>query len=121
LRRSYAPATLYLGDLDLSGGHIEANTRRVLERIIGGPLQWERVALTPEQVEEYDLPVIIKSDRRYSDGHPHETVETEALRQTALVDILRARLDALLLEPLSRVQECAERQRRAVRRFLDRL
>jgi hypothetical protein len=108
---------LYLGDLDLAGGHIEENTRRVLERV---PLQWERVALTREQVEEYDLPVIIKSDRRYRDGRPHEAVETEALRQTVLVDILRGRLDALLPEPLVRVQERAERQRRAIRRLLQR-
>jgi len=41
---------LYLGDLDLSGGQIEANTRRVLERE-AGELDWERLALTREQVE----------------------------------------------------------------------
>ena len=29
-----------------------------------GPLAWERLALTREQVREYDLPVIIKRDRR---------------------------------------------------------
>ena len=33
---------LYFGDWDLSGNQIEANTRRVLEREIGGPLRWER-------------------------------------------------------------------------------
>ena len=37
-----------------------------------------------------------QSARRYSDGRPHEAVETEALRQTVLVDILRTRLDELL-------------------------
>ena len=37
-----------------------------------------------------------QSDRRYSDRRPHEAVETEALRQTVLVDILRTRLDELL-------------------------
>jgi hypothetical protein len=109
---------LYLGDYDLAGGQIEDNTRHVLEQEIGGPLQWERVALTREQVEEYNLPVIIKSDRRYSDGRPHEAVETEALRQTVLVEILRARLDALLPEPLAHVHERAERQRRAVATLL---
>lgn len=124
LRTAIAPQlrpgdrALYLGDYDLAGGQIEDNTRRVLEQEIGGPLQWERVALTREQVEEHDLPVIIKSDRRYSDGRPHEAVETEALRQTVLVDILRAHLDALLPEPLSRVHERAERQRRIIRRLL---
>jgi hypothetical protein len=87
---------LYFGDWDLSGNQIETNTRRVLEREIGGALRWERVALTEEQVAEYNLPVIVKHDRRYKDGRPHEAVETEALRQTVLIEILRARLDELL-------------------------
>jgi hypothetical protein len=81
----------YLGDFDLAGGQIEDNTRRVLEREVGGALRWERIALTAEQVERYDLPKIIKRDRRYKDGHPHEAVETEALRQTVVVEILRGR------------------------------
>lgn len=113
LRTDIAPTlqaddrVLYLGDLDLAGDQIEANTRRVLER--GGTLRWERLALTERQVADYSLPTIEKRDRRYKDGHPHEAVETEALSQTVLVDILRRRLDALLPEPLSRVQERAER------------
>jgi hypothetical protein len=102
----------YLGDLDLSGGHIEDNTRRVLEREIGGELDWERVALTAEQVEQYDLPRIIKRDRRYKDGHPHEAVETEAIGQRVLIDILRAWLGARLPEPLDRVREREARERR---------
>ena len=103
---------LYFGDLDLSGGQIEDNTRRVLEQVIGGLLDWERVALTEDQVNEHDLPKIIKRDRRYKDGKPHEAVETEALRQTVLMGILRRRLDGLIPEPLTRVQEREARQRR---------
>ena len=95
---------LYFGDFDWSGGLIENNTRRVLEQVIGGLLLWERVALTEEQVNEHDLPKIIKRDRRYKDGKPHEAVETEALRQTVLMDILRSRLDELIPESLTRVQ-----------------
>ena len=79
----------YLGDLDLAGGQIEANTRRVLEQEIGGVLSWERLALTEEQVEQYDLPKIVKRDRRYKDGRPHEAVETEAISQRVLIGILR--------------------------------
>src|SRR5215510_1555533 len=58
LRTDIAPAlqpddrVIYLGDLDLAGNQIEANTRRVLEREIGGELLWERLALTQEQVRE---------------------------------------------------------------------
>jgi len=109
---------LYFGDLDLAGDQIEANTRRVLEREIGGILQWDRRALTERQVTDYNLPTIVKRDRRYKDGRPHEAVETEALSQTVLVDILRRRLHALLPEPLPRVQARAERQRRRVAAML---
>jgi hypothetical protein len=111
---------LYLGDLDLSGGQIEHNTRHVLEREVG-ELDWDRLALTQEQVDEYDLPVIEKRDRRYNDHHPHEAVETEALSQTIIVEIVRNRLEQLLPEPLARVQERAERQRGKIRRALQRL
>jgi hypothetical protein len=46
---------LYLGDYDLCGDQIEQNTRRVLEREIGGPLKWERLAITREQIDQYAL------------------------------------------------------------------
>ena len=46
---------LYFGDYDLCGGQIEDNTRRVLEQEVG-PLTWERLALTEQQVKDYDLP-----------------------------------------------------------------
>ena len=95
---------LYLGDYDLSGGQIEDNTRRVLEREVGS-LTWERVALSEQQVADYELPVITKKDRRYKDGRPHEAVETEAISQRVLIEIQRARLAHLLPEPLQRVQE----------------
>ena len=111
---------LYLGDYDLSGDLIESNTRRVLEQEIGGALRWERLALTRQQVEDYNLPRIIKRDRRYRDGHPHEAVETEAISQRVLIDILRTRLNELLPEPLTRVQEREKRQRRQIERLLRR-
>jgi hypothetical protein len=111
LRTDVAPAleagqrVLYLGDFDWQGGQIEANTRRVLERLVG-ELDWERLALTERQVDRYDLPRLQKEDRRYDEGSPlrfHEAVETEALQQQLIVDIVRRRLEALLPEPLAAV------------------
>jgi hypothetical protein len=121
---------LYLGDLDLAGGQIEANTRKVLERY--APLEWERLAITPEQVAEHRLPVITKRDRRYGPkgregrdgshygrtGRVHEAVETEALSQAFLVRLLAARLDDLLPVPLDDVQERERAQRAALARLL---
>jgi hypothetical protein len=108
---------LYLGDWDKSGGDIEANTRRVLESI-HGPLAWERLALTSAQVELYDLPIIQKLDRR--DGKLHPSVETEALSQQVIVEIVRKRLDGLLPEPLKDVHEREEAERERLRRLLRR-
>jgi hypothetical protein len=92
---------LYLGDHDLSGTLIEQNTRDVLERHAGWVVEWERVALLPEHVDAYQLPVIVKHDRRYRPPRAHQAVETEALQQQVIVGLVRARLDALLPEPLA--------------------
>jgi hypothetical protein len=81
LRTDVAPClqlgddVLYFGDLDLSGGQIKDNTRRVLEQIIGGLLNWERLALTEQQADAYNLPRITKVDRRLKNG-VHEAIET---------------------------------------------
>jgi hypothetical protein len=58
---------------------------------------------------------------RYNDGHPHEAVETEALSQTIIVEIVRNRLNQLLPEPLNRVQVRAQRQRAVIQRALQKL
>jgi hypothetical protein len=110
----------YLGDLDLAGDDIEANTRRVLEEIIGGELQWQRLALTRQQVARYRLPTIIKTDKRFKDGAGrHEAVETEALSQTTIVDIVRRWLDRQLPEPLDRVLVHERRERARLRRIIE--
>ncbi|HEX9231347.1 MAG TPA: hypothetical protein VF869_05535 [Jatrophihabitantaceae bacterium] len=125
LRTKVAPAlwvgrwVIYLGDWDWCGHQIEDNTRRVLERLVGGELRWERLALTEEQVGAHRLPKIIKHDRRYNDGKPHEAVETEALRQSVIVGLVRDRLDELLPAPLDRVHVRERRQRAEVRRLLN--
>jgi hypothetical protein len=111
-------SVLYLGDWDLSGNMIEANTRRVLEEEVLN-LCWERLALTREQVEQYDLPVIVKHDRRFADGGAHEAVETEALSQRIIVNIVRSRLEELLPEPLESVHERESAQRQQIEQLLE--
>jgi hypothetical protein len=102
---------LYLGDFDLCGNDIESNTRSVLERETG-KLEWERLALSEEQIERHNLPRIIKTDRRFKDGGGrHEAVETEALSQRFTNEIVAAHLDELLPESLESVQERKERER----------
>jgi hypothetical protein len=110
----------YLGDFDLAGNDIETNTRRVLEDIVGGELDWERLALTKTQVDRYGLQPIIKTDKRFKNGGGrHEAVETEALSQTLIVDIVRDWLDELLPQSLDRVLVRETRQRNRLRRLIE--
>jgi hypothetical protein len=109
---------LYIGDWDWQGHQIENNTRRVLERKVGS-LNWKRLALTEEQVDHYDLRrlQIMKIDRRYTPGHPgyrFPAVETEALKQQVIVQIVRDALDGELPESIERVHEREEQQRQEV-------
>jgi hypothetical protein len=105
---------LYLGDWDWCGRQIEENTRRTLEERTGLALDWERVALTAQQVEENDLPVISKPDRRYRPVRYFDAVETEALGQARIVAALTYRLDELLPEPIDDVLERQDQQRAEV-------
>jgi hypothetical protein len=110
----------YLGDYDLAGNDIEANTRRVLESLIG-ELDWRRLALTREQVEQYSLEPITKTDKRFiNGGGVHEAVETEALSQTLIVNIVRTWLDQLLPRPLETVLVRERHERARLRRLIER-
>ena len=120
---------LYIGDFELRGpaDQIEANTRRYIEEHPGRVFDtetWTKIALTQEQVEAdprlFELK-IDKLDRRYRPPKPHEAVECEAVGQARLQEIFTAALDALLPEPLSRVQAREERQRAVIKRALQRL
>jgi hypothetical protein len=117
---------LYVGDLDLAGGDIEGNTRRVIERHAGREFDedtWERILLTEAQADELrsrGVEPVQKKDERFRDSHPHEAYEAEALGQRDLTDILRRRLDELLPEPLERVLERERAERKVVLRRLRR-
>lgn len=105
---------LYLGDFDWCGTQIETATRRTLTEHSGREFTadtWERIALTAEQVEHYQLAVIQKADNRYRPVRWHDAVETEALSQTVIVDLVQARLDELMPEPLADVLVREQRQR----------
>src|SRR5215207_10897578 len=63
IAESGARRVLYLGDLDLSGGHIEENTRKVLSEY--GDLSWEKVTITEIQRQERNFPGVYKKDKRF--------------------------------------------------------
>jgi hypothetical protein len=105
---------VYLGDHDHQGGQIEANTRRVLADIVGRELDWQRVAITAEQIAERGLTPIRKRDRRYEPARWHDAWETEALGQQTVIVLVRDALDALLPAPLDAVRAREREERAAV-------
>jgi hypothetical protein len=119
LRTGHAPAlrpgqrVLYLADFDWQGQQIEANTRKVLEELIGGKLRWERLALTDAQGKRHKLKPIRKADRRYKPVRYHDAIECEALKQQFIVALARRRLNQLLPKPLVDVRERESARRRA--------
>jgi hypothetical protein len=99
---------LYVGDLDLAGNSIEANTRERLSAHAEREVPWIRVAVTERQGEllrDAGAEPIRKTDRRYTDGRPHEAFEAEALGQEVLSQLVVDALDQLLPEPLGAVLE----------------
>jgi hypothetical protein len=114
----YVRRVLYLGDYDLSGGHIEDNTRKVLSEY--GVLDWEKVAITGVQVREhgYEADAVQKVDHRYRPPRRFHAVETERLGQVPLTELLRGALDSELPEPLDDVLARQAEQRVRVREAL---
>ncbi|HEY8649987.1 MAG TPA: hypothetical protein VIL70_03640 [Chthoniobacterales bacterium] len=90
----------------------------MLERRVG-ELDWKRLAVTDEQIADFNLTVIQKYDARTKSYH--DAVETEALGQARIVAIVRDRMEELLPEPLADVHEReeAEREEIGARRFKD--
>jgi hypothetical protein len=66
--------------------------RQTLERYRA--LDRERVALAADQLRDHNLTRIIESDRGFKNGGAHRAVETEALSQRLIVQMVRDRLDA---------------------------
>jgi hypothetical protein len=117
---------LYIGDYEERGpaDQIEANTRRYIEKHSGRVFTaetWIKIALTREQVNRNPRLrnlTIRKLDHRYKPAQPYDAIECEAVGQKTLERMLRARLDALLPEPLDDVLVRQERQKGTMRRML---
>jgi hypothetical protein len=129
LLQGNARKVLYIGDYEERGpaDQIEANTRRYIEQYSGReftPETWTKIALTREQVNRSPRlrnVAIAKYDRRYKPPFRYEAIECEAVGQVTLERMLRARLDALLPEPLADTSIAQEEQTERMRQALARL
>jgi hypothetical protein len=100
------PAFLYyFGDYDKAGGDIERNVEKDLREFgADEDVEFERVAITAEQIEEYDLPTKPGKDAAFGN-----TVELEALDPRVLRDLCRSvieqHVDRAQLDVLLEVEE----------------
>lgn len=115
--RSRPTIVLHIGDHDPSGCAIAdslAEDVAAFARELEGPApRFERVAVTPEQVERYGLPTAPpKATDRRGDWRGLETVQAEALAPDQLRDELEAALRPWVDEELlARVLEAEEHER----------
>lgn len=103
------PVVLYVGDLDKHGKQIEADLRSKLEGFYGSEVEWTRVGITEEQIEEHGL-----QDMATKRGH----WEAEALPP----DIMRQELETEILEYIDpnmlAAHEAAEESERDILRTI---
>jgi hypothetical protein len=105
----------YVGDYDPAGVLIDLSIENELRSHLNSTaiLNFERIAITPEQIEEYDLP---RKPRKAGDRrapHIEQTVEAEAMPASVMRDLLRDRIEALLPDGALDAVKVAERSERA--------
>ena len=105
---------IYIGDYDPAGvlidRSIEAELRRHIDPDVD--LRFHRIAITPEQIEHYNLPTKPrkKTDRRVL--HITSTVEAEAMPAHILRQLLRDHVERFLPADALRIAKVAEDQER---------
>jgi hypothetical protein len=110
----------YVGDYDQAGVIIDVKVEEELRRHLDPDvnLEFVRVAITKEQIEQYDLPTKPrkKSDRR--SPQVKRTVEAEAMPPPLLNQLLRESIEALLPPRALLVARVAEENERKILRQL---
>lgn len=91
-------AIFYIGDYDPAGVLIDVSLEKELRQHLnpGVDLFFERIGITAEQIEEYDLPTNYRKTTDKRSLHITETVEAEAMPAGTLRAMLRKKIEALL-------------------------
>lgn len=117
---------LYFGDFDPSGQDIERNIREKLNDTFYASVHVERMALTREQIDEYELPPqpAKRSDSRYDDfvaEHGNMAVELDALPPEDLRQLIRDSVDEYFDESHYREEVLPEQRegRQNLREWVD--
>jgi hypothetical protein len=104
----------YIGDYDPAGVLIDQSIERELRGHLGPgfELEFERLGITPEQIEEYDLPIKPRKETDRRSQHVTGTVEAEAMPANVLRSLLTRAVEILLPEDALAVAKVAEEEER---------
>lgn len=104
----------YVGDYDPAGVLIDVALERELRQHLRSEidLTFERIGITEEQIEVYELPTKPRKRGDKRSLHVKGTVEAEAMPATTLRKLLRSRIEALLPEHALAVSKVAEQSER---------
>jgi hypothetical protein len=104
----------YIGDFDPAGVLIDVALERELREHLsqGIELHFRRIGITPEQIEEYDLPTKPRKETDRRALHIRETVEAEAMPAGILRNLLRSNIESLLPERALAVAKVEEQSAR---------
>jgi len=111
---------LYCGDHDPSGRDIERSLGCELRDTWGAEIGIDRIALTQEQIAEYDLPTAPakRTDtrtRRFLAEHGDGTVELDALPPNVLQGLLRQAIEGQITDPAAWAEAKREEGRESAR------
>jgi hypothetical protein len=109
-----AAVIFYIGDYDPAGVLIDVALERELREHLHPDVQldFRRLAITPEQIWEHDLPTKPRKEKDRRSAHVTETVEAEAMPAGILRALLRREIEALLPPRALHVAKVEERSRR---------
>jgi hypothetical protein len=111
------PAAIYqLGDHDPSGVEAWNHTQRKLREFVDTSidLTFARLAVTPEQIVEYDLPTRPTKKTNHAKGFEGESVEVDAMDSNTLRDSVRDAIESHIDAERLRITEIAEESERKI-------
>ena len=105
---------LYVGDYDPAGVLIDQSLERELREHLRSDIDmdFQRIAINEEQVEQYDLPTKPRKEGDKRSQHLKYTVEAEAMPARDLRALLRLHVETLLPENALHVAKVAEQSER---------
>ena len=105
---------LYFGDHDPSGLRIDQSAEDTIRNTFNVPVQFERVAVTPEQIERYQLPTRpTKTKSSHALGFVGESVEIDAMEPTTIKQLVQESIEQFIEPHTLEVLRVAEREERA--------